>query len=202
MTESKNAKVAQRGAKTGLILVTGAPGVGKTTLIERLYRQYKLQGVKVGGFITQEVIENGRRVGFRITDLQSGREGWLAKAQPGSGPMYGRYCIILEDLEAIGLGALRTAVESNSDIVLIDEIGPMEMSSRRFGAGISSCFEDRTGLIVATFKQGLHYPILDKYLDDPSTTLLKITRDNRMAILARLTEVLDSSLKSQGSRID
>jgi len=35
------------------------------------------------------------------------------------------YCIILEDLEEIALGALRTAVELNMDIVLIDEIGPM-----------------------------------------------------------------------------
>jgi len=201
LTESKNAKVAQRGAKTGLILVTGTPGVGKTTLMERLYRQYKLQGAKVGGFITQEVIENGRRVGFRITDLQSGREGWLAKAQPGSGPMHGRYCIILEDLEDIALGALRTPVESNMDIVLIDEIGPMEMSSRRFSAAISNFLQNRTGQIVATFKQGSHYPIVDKCLDDPSTTLLNITRENREAILAQLTALADSSLRSRGLKI-
>ena len=200
MNESK-AAVSKQGAKTGLILITGAPGVGKTTLMERLYYHYKLQGVKVGGFITREAIENGKRVGFRIIDLQSGKEGWLAKAQPGSGPMYGRYCIILEDLEAIGLGAIQTAVDSNLDIVLIDEIGPMEMSSRRFSAGISSFLQNRTGLTVATFKQGSHYPIIDKCLDDPSTTLLNITRDNREAILSKLIELLDSS-KGRGLNID
>ena len=133
-------------------------------------------------------------------DLQSGREGWLAKAQPGSGPMYGRYCIILEDLEEVALRALRTAVESNMDIVLIDEIGPMEMSSRRFSAAISSFLQNRPGHIVATFKQGSHFPIIDKCLDDPSTTLLNITRENREAILAQLTALADSSLKSRGLR--
>jgi len=191
----------QPRAKTCLILITGEPGAGKTTLMEKLHCRYKLQGVKVGGFITREVTENGKRVGFRITDLRSGKEGWLARAQPGSGPMYGRYCIILEDLEDIALGALRTPVESNMDIVLIDEIGPMEMSSRRFSAEISSFLQNRTGQIVATFKQGSHYPIVDKCLDDPSTTLLNITRENREAILAQLTALADSLLRREGLKI-
>src|SRR2546428_5622981 len=94
--------------------------------------------------------------------------------------------------------ALRTPVESNMDIVLIDEIGPMEMSSRRFSAAISSFLQNRTGQIVATFKQGSHYPIVDKCLDDPSTTLLNITRENREAVLAQLTALADSSLRSRG----
>jgi nucleoside-triphosphatase len=191
----------QKGAKTRLILITGTPGVGKTTLMQSLYDHYNVRGVKVGGFITREVTENGRRVGFRIVDLQSGREGWLAKAQPGSGPMYGRYCIILEDLEAIGIGSLRTAVELDMDMILADEIGPMEMSSRRFSAEISSLFQNTKGQIVATFKQGSHYPMIDKCRDDPTTTLLTITRDNRPALLSQLIEIVDSSLKIRGTRI-
>jgi len=201
LTQSKGQKPRSREPKTRLILITGEPGAGKTTLMEKLHHHYKLQAVKVGGFITREVMENGKRVGFRITDLQSGGEAWLAKAQPGSGPMYGRYCIILEDLEEIALGALRTAVELNMDIVLIDEIGPMEMSSRRFSAAISSLLQNRPGQIVATFKQGSHYPIIDKCLEDPSTTLLNITRENREAILAHLTELANSSLRSRGLKI-
>lgn len=188
----------RKEAKTSLILITGIPGVGKTTLMQSLHHHYKLRGAKVGGFITLEVVENGRRVGFRIVDLQTGREGWLARAQPGSGPMYGRYCIILEDLEAIGIGALRTAVESDMDIVLVDEIGPMEMSSRRFSAEISSLLQNSKRQIVATFKQGSHYPMIDKSLDDPKTTLLTITRDNRTALLTQLVDILDSSLKNRG----
>lgn len=191
----------QHGAKTGPILITGTPGVGKTTLMQNLSDHYKLRGTRVGGFITREVVEDGRRVGFRIVDLQTGREGWLARAQPGSGPMYGRYCIILEDLEAVGVGALRTAVESDMDMVLVDEIGPMEMSSRRFSAEISSLFQNSKPQIVATFKQGSHYPRIDKSLDDPTTTFLTITRDNRTALLSQLIEILDSSLKIRGVRI-
>jgi nucleoside-triphosphatase len=166
-----------------------------------LYDHYKHRGVRVGGFITREVVENGRRVGFRIVDLQSGKEGWLARAQPGSGPMYGRYCIILEDLEAIGIGSIRTAIESDMDMVLVDEIGPMEMSSRRFSAEISSLLQKSKGQIVATFKQGSHYPMIDNSLGDPTTTLLTITRDNRMTLLTQLTEILDSFLKNRGVRI-
>ncbi len=101
----------------------------------------------------------------------------------------------------IGTGALRTAVESDMDMVLVDEIGPMEMSSRKPSAEVSSLFQKSKGQIVATFKQGSHYPMIDKSLDDPTTTLLTITRDNRGVLLSQLTEIVDSSLKTRGVRI-
>jgi len=59
------------------LAVTGRPGVGKTTLCMKVYNALKDEMV-VKGFITREVREKGVRVGFKLVDLASGEESWLA----------------------------------------------------------------------------------------------------------------------------
>ena len=56
------------------ILLTGKPGVGKTTLIQKLVKALKRPA---RGFFTVEMREGGRRVGFKLVTLD-GREGVLA----------------------------------------------------------------------------------------------------------------------------
>lgn len=72
------------------ILLTGAPGVGKTTTIAGLVAHCSDKGKRIEGFTTREVLEDGVRIGFRITDVTNGNEGWLArkglKEVRGSGP--------------------------------------------------------------------------------------------------------------------
>jgi nucleoside-triphosphatase len=48
------------------ILVTGRPGVGKTSVVEAVAREFPQA---VGGFTTSEIREHGVRQGFRVTTL-------------------------------------------------------------------------------------------------------------------------------------
>ena len=76
------------------ILLTGVPGIGKTTLIRRILDKIE---VKAGGFCTEEIREKGRRVGFSINTLD-GRTGTLAhvkhKYSAGTGC---RWAVTLRD---------------------------------------------------------------------------------------------------------
>jgi len=47
-----------------ILLLTGAPGVGKTTLVRRAAEG--LSGLRVAGFTTEEIRDGGRRRGFRV----------------------------------------------------------------------------------------------------------------------------------------
>ncbi|MCD6189718.1 MAG: NTPase, partial [Thermococcus sp.] len=60
------------------IFITGLPRVGKTTLVLKVAEELKSHNLRIGGFITQEVREKGRRVGFKIKALDTGEEGILA----------------------------------------------------------------------------------------------------------------------------
>ncbi len=116
-------------------MITGRPGIGKTTAIKKVADLLRTRGVKVGGMITLEVRERGRRVGFKIVDLATGREGVLAWVGSSGGPRVGKYVVNLRDLEDVGVRAILDAIEF-AEVVFCDEIGPMELHSDKFKEAI------------------------------------------------------------------
>ena len=125
------------------IAITGRPGVGKTTVFFSVVNKLRECGIKLCGFYCPEVREHGRRVGFKIIDIVSGSEGWLAlsidKAKdlgiPTTGrKRVGRYIVVEEDAASVGMKALERCHEAI--LLAIDEIGPMELSVEKLRLSI------------------------------------------------------------------
>src|SRR5437660_2457645 len=110
-----------------VLLLTGAPGTGKTTVIRRVAKA--LAGRSIRGFTTEEVRSRGERVGFRLETFD-GQSALFAHVAIRSGHRVGRYGVDLAALEGIVDSALdpRDPVE----VYLVDEIGKMECLSARF----------------------------------------------------------------------
>jgi nucleoside-triphosphatase len=108
------------------ILVTGSPGIGKTTLVRRVVE--RLHGKRLTGFYTEELRGRGGRTGFRIVTLD-GREARLATVGGGGGPRVGRYSVDVAAIDAL-CEVLRPG--PGIDAVVIDEIGKMECLSEAF----------------------------------------------------------------------
>lgn len=113
------------------IFLTGPPRIGKTTVILKVIDHLREKNIRVGGMISQEILEKGVRVGFRIIDLLNNVEGILAHINYKGGPQVGKYRVCLEDLERIGAKAIFDACEK-AEVVIIDEVGPMELYSEPF----------------------------------------------------------------------
>ncbi|GAB4440237.1 MAG: NTPase [Anaerolineae bacterium] len=113
------------------ILLTGPPGVGKTTAVKAVAA---LLGVRAGGFYTRELRHRGERTGFELVTLD-GRTVWLASR--ASTPTFkdeahlGRYRVNLTAVNSFAVPALQRALSAGK-IVVIDEIGPMEILSELF----------------------------------------------------------------------
>nr|KAF6279957.1 nucleoside-triphosphatase, cancer-related [Myotis myotis] len=73
------------------VFLTGPPGVGKTTLIQKASEVLKSSGVPVDGFYTQEVRQGGRRIGFDVVTL-SGLRGPLSRVGQVPAAARGREC--------------------------------------------------------------------------------------------------------------
>ncbi len=191
-------------------LLTGPPGVGKTTLLRDFLRSLD---VPADGFFTAEIREGDRRMGFAIEDL-AGRRGVLARAahhpdrahrsgwaRGGAGvPRVGRYRVEVADLEAVGVAALERALARGA-LLVIDEIGKMEACSARFRAAVERALEAREAVIVGTVLQAAH-PWIDRVKAHPGVTLVPLTAASRATALRHLADGVRAALIAAGHAPD
>ena len=109
------------------LILTGTPGIGKTTIIKAVIKQLDDQA---GGFYTEEILGPGGRKGFRLITLD-GQWGVMAHADFKSKSNVGRYGVEVS-YRSIGWGRIYYAAVETKPIVVIDEIGKMEMFSSQF----------------------------------------------------------------------
>ncbi|NQU14945.1 MAG: AAA family ATPase [Desulfobacteraceae bacterium] len=117
------------------LLFTGPPGCGKTTLISRIVPQLRTSST---GFLTREIREKGKRVGFSI-DTLDGKEALLAHVNVSGRYTVGRYGVVLESIENIAIPSMMPRNEGDS--VVIDEIGKMECFSPLFRSKLLDVLE-------------------------------------------------------------
>lgn len=122
-------------SKTAFLL-TGRPGCGKTTLIRRLAEGV---GVPVGGFYTEEIRRGGRREGFGLITLD-GQTTTLASVHSPSRQRVSKYGVNVEAVDGVGAPAIERAT-AGAALVVIDEIGKMELFSNRFRQAVLSALE-------------------------------------------------------------
>jgi nucleoside-triphosphatase len=126
--------------RRSVLLLTGVPGIGKTTVIRRVAE--RLKGRKLGGFYTEEIREDGDRRGFRLVGFD-GTERVIAHVSFPKARRVGKY--------GVDVGAIDEATELLADdpavqVYLVDEIGKMECLSERFVAAVRTLLSDQSPL--------------------------------------------------------
>jgi nucleoside-triphosphatase len=178
-----------------ILVLTGMPSVGKTTVLARTVGELRARGVSVGGMFSREVREGAARVGFEIIDVNSGSIGWLAHVKLKGGPQVGKYQVNLKDLENIGVRAITNALET-SDVVVIDEIGPMELLSQKFKDSVRKALESNK-LIIAIIHQKIQDSLIVEAKNREDAQVFVITPENRVNFHLALVEKSVAFFRSQ-----
>ncbi len=165
------------------ILLTGNPGCGKTTLIQRVIAQLS---TPAGGFYTQEIRERGVRKGFEIVTLD-GQRGILVHSDIHDSPKVGRYGVNISALDTLAVASIRAAVAEHK-IVVVDEIGPMEILSERFREAVIYALHSDEVVFGAIVKRSL--PFTDEIKSMPNVTVLEVRRENRDALLDHILALM------------
>lgn len=160
-------------------LITGDPGCGKTTLVRRVVEKLR-PTVAMTGFLTEEILEEGKRAGFRGITVD-GREFVLAHRNAPGDLRLGPYGVVLDGLERVGVPAL---VPGAARLIVLDEIGKMESFSARFREAVEDLLASDVLLIGTVASHGVGFP--KKVRQDPRVTLIKMTRESRAGTLGDL----------------
>ncbi|MFX1566248.1 MAG: NTPase [Promethearchaeota archaeon] len=163
------------------VLVTGLPGCGKSTLVNRLVSIAQQQGFKVGGIRTPEFRNPSRkRVGFFIQDIASEKQQIMASVEIRSPVSVGRYGVNLDAIQQIGVTAINTAIEK-ADLIVIDEIGKMELAVSEFLPTVLKALNSPKP-VLATMGLRLQIPVISKLKNRSNLVLLTLTPENRTQI--------------------
>jgi len=165
-------------------LLEGQPGSGKTTLIKKMI--HRLSHFKLGGFYTEEIRESGHREGFRIHTLD-GKEGILAHVDFIHGSRVGKYGVDVLTFEGMVIPCLKHAV-NETDLIVIDEIGKMELFSEKFRKAVMACLYSDVSL-VATIMIHAH-PFTDEIKMRSDVKRLMVTRETQGFVIEELLEEL------------
>lgn len=164
-------------------LLTGSPGTGKTTIIREAIARAR---VSAGGFYTQEIRVGGKRQGFNITAL-NGKSAVLARIN-GPGPhRVGKYGVNVTQLDSIGVTAIYQALDE-CDVVIIDEIGKMELFSLQFKKAVETAIESDKKVLATIMLRS--FPFADEIKQHPEVRLIEVKRENREMVLHEVLEWL------------
>jgi len=165
------------------ILITGPPGIGKTTLIEKIAKE--LIGLHPVGFYTDEIRENGIRKGFELISL-SGRKGLLSHVDIRSPYRVSKYGVDVKRFE--DFLDLIPFFERGTEIVFIDEIGKMECFSEKFKQLLKKLLDSEKVFISTVALKGGGFIAEAKKRND--IKLFEMSPANRNSILSEILQEL------------
>jgi nucleoside-triphosphatase len=163
------------------IILTGASGVGKTTIVMDVAQKLKARGLRVGGVISREVRTNNVRIRFEFIDLATNDRDILASIT-GNGPRVGKYYVNLSERL---INVLVT-----SEVIICDEIGPMELKSKELVDVVKNLLNTDKKVIVV-MHQKLEHPLADE-IRKKSSSLISINLRNREGLIEILLDRLSA----------
>ena len=164
----------------------GPPKSGKSTLIAKLVNYFVFEKrYSVRGFLTPEVKKSGKRIGFDIEDINTKERIRLARAEDfDTQYKLGKYCIFIEEFEKY-LSQYDSIQGLNVNLIVIDEIGKMELLSFKFQEWIKKKFQLEIP-IIATVGLALKHPLKDNILNLPNIKLLNLNRQNQNEVFQEI----------------
>lgn len=172
-------------------LLTAQPKTGKTTALMKIINMLGRENCR--GFYTEEIIENGERVGFSIETL-SGKKGTLSHVRSESQERISRYGVNVDEFENICVKELEEAMtDDNTKYIIIDEIGPMEVLSERYRNLLMQLLTSDKPVIGAIFKNPHEW--LDEFKKNDNVNIIELTMENRDTVPYDIVKIVMANNK-------
>lgn len=175
--------------------------MGKTTLVRKICSKLREKGHLLQGFYTEEVrdVGNCQRIGFDVVTL-TGKRGILARntntdVADERRPKVGKYSVFVQDFENLALPLLDIKGDgAKPELLIIDEVGKMELFSKRFESTIDDLFKKKQLPLVVTIPEKSSLKLVDQLRKSPQSMLCQVTKSNRDSLVEKITDLITKSM--------
>ena len=175
-----------------VLILTGEIGVGKTTACRKAAKQAVCMGLSSGGILTPPIYEDGRKTGFFAEDLKTGEQWPLGTKGTGSdlkGPVFGIYRFSIDGFSK-AYGTLKTAVVERCDLIVLDEIGPLEIVHKKgFWRILRPLFDQKNAFLLLVVRPSLIEDV-KKMLGERRIFVFTANTENRNSLPGRIVDTM------------
>ncbi len=166
-------------------ILTGAVGVGKTTLIMNLIERMKAENLSVTGIYTLRKMEHSETTGYDVVNISTGKpEPFLRMEGTSAQEKIGRFFLYPEGLD-VGNAALLDAAQSN--LIVVDEIGRLELAEKGWSVPLQKLLENHNSNILFSLRENLVDEIILKFGISPNK-LFRVSGNNTDEIISEILE--------------
>ena len=174
--------------------ITGMPSVGKTETLIKIIEKIEKSGYKIEGMITETLLEDNKRVGFYVKDWQTNEREVFAHINFDMKDKFGKYGVDLSVLERLGVTAIENAINNEEiDIIIIDEIGKMEMLSEKFCETVIDALDSDKPILVTLHKKS-RTPLLQDIRRRDDIRILEVTAVNKNLLPYKIEKIMAEKL--------
>lgn len=167
--------------------LSGLPSIGKTTTLLKTINILESQNFKIGGIVTEEVVEDGKKVGFYLLDWTTKEKKIFAHKDFQSRYRVGKYGLDIKLLEDLGIRALEEAKEA--DVIVIDELGKMESESKKFVSAVKEILDMDKNIIITVHKKSRN-SLLQEIRRRDDIRILEVTQVNRNVLPFKIVSLI------------
>ena len=177
-----------------VLILTGKIGTGKTTACRKAVKKAVEKGLKAGGILTPPIYEDGKKTGFYAEDLSTG-ERWVLGSKdtdPGAaGTVFGMYRFLISGF-ARAYGVLKTAMADRCGLIVLDEIGPLEVVHKKgFWRILEPLFDHKDAYLLLVVRPSLIEDV-KRMLGDRKITVFTLDRENRDDLPGKIASALEA----------
>ena len=146
-----------------LIVISGKRQEGKTFYVEKLSDIFKVKGYKVSGFIAPGKFKGNKRFEFRIKNIKTGELKILCSTDSETGQMRTGQFYFSEEGLNFGKEILYTKNLTDTDFVIVDELGPLELRGKGWSLAVEELLNSGEHMMICTVRENLVYDILRRF---------------------------------------
>ncbi len=157
----------EQESKRKVFIVTGAVGEGKTAWLAKLEGLLKEKELKVGGILALRIMEEGKVIGYDITDIRTGDRTPFLRHTGDATVGVERFTMDPSGYRA-GEKALDPHSNRSMNVVIVDEVGPLELRGEGWSEMIRGLIHETRALLILAVRKNLAGEVTQRFNISPA----------------------------------